>query len=163
MTVPAPSLSLPYSTPVRHESSPALDLRSSQPRAAVSRRRLDESMAELPAKKLRRMGMPCSKRPTRHHRPVLNTVSTTRRRLLRKPCSERRDNFLRGETGATVLMVPGLPDHVSKGAVGVRRISLATSPYRAAIDAIVTAADAVRDHGTFEFVETGLPTPRLAS
>lgn len=91
--------------------------------------------------------------------------------------------------GATVLMAPGLPDLDSVRTVceavsrpfnfmvgipgksfsvselesaGVRRISLATSLYRAAIGAMVAAAEEVRDHGTFDFVETGLPTPRLA-
>ena len=61
MLAPAPSLSLTDSTPVRHESSLALDLRPSKPRAAVSQR------------------------PICRHRPILITVSATRRKLLQKP------------------------------------------------------------------------------
>ena len=88
--------------------------------------------------------------------------------------------------GAKVLMAPGLPDLDAVRAVcdavstpfnfmvgipgksftfaglqeaGVRRISLATSLYRAAISAMIDAAKEVRDEGTFGFVDTSSPTP----
>lgn len=92
--------------------------------------------------------------------------------------------------GAKVLMAPGLPDLDAVRAVcdavskpfnfmvgipgksftfagleeaGVRRISLATSLYRAAISAMIDAAKEVRDEGTFGFVDTSIPTPELAA
>lgn len=92
--------------------------------------------------------------------------------------------------GADVLMAPGLPDLDSVRAVcaavdkpfnfmvgvpgrsfsvpelaaaGVRRISLATSLYRAAMDGLVRAAREVRDNGTFGYVDTSLPTAELAA
>ena len=88
--------------------------------------------------------------------------------------------------GADVLMAPGLPDlaavravcaAVSKpvnfmagikgksftvaelAAAGVKRISLATSLYRAAMTGLLAAATEVRDHGTFAYLDTTLPTP----
>ena len=91
--------------------------------------------------------------------------------------------------GADVLMAPGLPDLEAVEAVcaalskpfnfmvgipgisfsaaeleaaGVRRISLATALYRAAIAGLVEAAREVKEHGTFGFVETGIPGPELA-
>jgi len=94
------------------------------------------------------------------------------------------------DAGARVLMAPGLPDIESVTAVcnalskpfnfmvgipgrsfdvaslqaaGVRRISLATGIYRYAMQAVVDAATEARDHGTFGFVETGLPSPDLAA
>ena len=90
--------------------------------------------------------------------------------------------------GADVLMAPGLPDLAAvrtvcaalsrpfnfmagvKGrsfpvadlaAAGVKRISLATSLYRAAMSGLVAAAREVKDHGTFGYVEAGLATPEL--
>lgn len=87
--------------------------------------------------------------------------------------------------GADVLFAPGLPDleavravvaAVSRPvnfmvalpgrsfsiaeleAVGVRRVSLATSLYRAAMTAVVDAAREVRESGTFGFVERVLST-----
>jgi 2-methylisocitrate lyase-like PEP mutase family enzyme len=88
--------------------------------------------------------------------------------------------------GADVLMAPGLPDldavravcaAVSKpvnfmagikgksftvaelAAAGVKRISLATSLYRAAMTGLLAAATEVRDHGTFNYLDTTMPTP----
>jgi 2-methylisocitrate lyase-like PEP mutase family enzyme len=88
--------------------------------------------------------------------------------------------------GADVLMAPGLPDlnavRVVCGAVtkpvnfmagikgksftvqeladaGVKRISLATSLFRAAMTGLLAAASEVRDHGTFNYLDTTLPTP----
>lgn len=93
------------------------------------------------------------------------------------------------KAGADVLMAPGLPDLATVKAVcsalskpfnfmagipkksftvpelaaaGVRRISLATSLYRAAMGAMIAAAKEVRDHGTLGYVDTSVPTPELA-
>jgi len=90
--------------------------------------------------------------------------------------------------GADVLFAPGLPDIASvrtvcsaiskpfnfmvgiKGksfsvpelaAAGVRRISLATSLYRAAMTGLVEAAREVRDSGEFGFLERSVTTPEL--
>jgi 2-methylisocitrate lyase-like PEP mutase family enzyme len=90
--------------------------------------------------------------------------------------------------GADVLFAPGLPDlgavrtvcqAVSKpfnfmvgikgksfsvaelAAAGVRRISLATSLYRAAMTGLIDAARDVRDRGQFGFVERCVTTPDL--
>lgn len=92
------------------------------------------------------------------------------------------------EAGADVLMAPGLPDLDSVKAVcaalakpfnftvgipgrsftvaqleaaGVRRISLAFSLYRAAMDGLVVAAREAKDRGTFGFVDTSLSLPEL--
>jgi len=88
--------------------------------------------------------------------------------------------------GADVLMAPGLPDldavravcaAVSRpvnfmagirgksfsvaelAAAGVKRISLATSLYRAAMTGLLNAATEVREHGTFGYLETTIGTP----
>ena len=90
--------------------------------------------------------------------------------------------------GADVLMAPGLPDlaavksvcaSLSKpfnfmagikdksftsealAAAGVRRISLATSLYRAAMSGLVAAAEEVREKGTFGYIDTTMKTPEL--
>jgi 2-methylisocitrate lyase-like PEP mutase family enzyme len=90
--------------------------------------------------------------------------------------------------GADVLMAPGLPDLAAVrrvcaalsrpfnfmaglrgrsfavaelAAAGVRRVSLATSLWRAAMSGLVTAAREVEEHGTFGYVEIGLATPEL--
>jgi 2-methylisocitrate lyase-like PEP mutase family enzyme len=92
--------------------------------------------------------------------------------------------------GADVLMAPGLPDLVAVRSVcsalsrpfnfmagvrgrsfsvseltnaGVKRISLATSLYRAAMSGLVNAAREVRDKGSFGYVETTMATPELNS
>jgi 2-methylisocitrate lyase-like PEP mutase family enzyme len=92
------------------------------------------------------------------------------------------------EAGADVLMAPGLPDLAAVRAVcaalarpfnfmagvkgrsftvaelaaaGVKRISLATSLYRAAMSGLVEAAREVKQRGTFGYIETGLATPEL--
>jgi 2-methylisocitrate lyase-like PEP mutase family enzyme len=46
-------------------------------------------------------------------------------------------------------------------AAGVKRISLATSLYRAAITGLVDAAREVKDKGTFGYLDRSLPTPEL--
>ena len=92
------------------------------------------------------------------------------------------------KAGADVLMAPGVPDLESvrkicqslskpfnfmagiKGrsftvaeleAAGVRRISLATSLYRAAMTGLLEAAREVREKGSFGYLERTLPTPDL--
>lgn len=92
--------------------------------------------------------------------------------------------------GADVLMAPGLPDLESvrkvcaslrkpfnfmggiRGknptvaelqAAGVRRISLATSLYRAAMTGLVEAAREVKDKGTFGYLDRAMATPDLNS
>jgi 2-methylisocitrate lyase-like PEP mutase family enzyme len=92
------------------------------------------------------------------------------------------------KAGADVLFAPGLPDldavravcaAVSKPvnfmagiqgksftvseleAAGVKRISLATSLYRAAISALIDAAREVKEGGTFGFLDRVLTTPEL--
>lgn len=90
--------------------------------------------------------------------------------------------------GADVLFAPGLPDVDAvkkvcgalgkpfnfmvgiKGrsfskpeleAAGVKRISLATSLYRAAMTSLVAAASEVKEKGTFSYVDSSIPTPEL--
>lgn len=90
--------------------------------------------------------------------------------------------------GADVLMAPGLPDLEAvrtvcgalskpynfmsgiKGksfpmagleAAGVRRISLATSLYRAAMGALIAAACETKEKGTFDYVDAAMTTPEL--
>ena len=90
--------------------------------------------------------------------------------------------------GADVLMAPGLPDLAAvrrvcaalsrpfnfmagiKGrsfttaelaGAGVKRISLATSLYRAAMSGLVNAAREVKEHGTFGYVDATMATPEL--
>jgi 2-methylisocitrate lyase-like PEP mutase family enzyme len=90
--------------------------------------------------------------------------------------------------GADVLFAPGLPDLAAvkkvcaslkkpfnfmvgiKGksftkaeleAAGVKRISLATSLYRAAMTGLLDAAREVKDKGTFTYLDRSIPTPEL--
>jgi 2-methylisocitrate lyase-like PEP mutase family enzyme len=92
------------------------------------------------------------------------------------------------QAGADVLFAPGLPDlaavrmvcaAVSKpvnfmvgikgksftvaelAEVGVRRISLATSLYRAAMGGLLNAAREVQDRGTFGYLDHAVTTPEL--
>jgi 2-methylisocitrate lyase-like PEP mutase family enzyme len=92
------------------------------------------------------------------------------------------------DAGADVLFAPGLPDLAAVEKVcksvarpvnfmvgikgksfsvaeleraGVRRISLATSLYRAAMTGLVEAAREVRESGTFDYLERSLSTPDL--
>jgi 2-methylisocitrate lyase-like PEP mutase family enzyme len=90
--------------------------------------------------------------------------------------------------GAEVLFAPGLPDLAAVRAVcaavtkpvnfmatirgksfsvaeleaaGVRRISLASSLYRAAMSGLVEAAREVKEHGTFGYLDRAMTTPEL--
>jgi 2-methylisocitrate lyase-like PEP mutase family enzyme len=92
------------------------------------------------------------------------------------------------KAGADILFAPGLPDltavravcaAISKpvnfmvgikgksfsvpelAAAGVRRISLATSLYRAAMTGLLDAASAVKDRGEFGFLDRSVTTPEL--
>ena len=92
------------------------------------------------------------------------------------------------KAGADVLFAPGLPDLAAVGAVcaavskpvnfmagikgksfsvaglaaaGVRRISLATSLYRAAMTGFLDAAREVKDAGQFDFLNRCVTTPEL--
>ena len=92
------------------------------------------------------------------------------------------------KAGADVLFAPGLPDLAAVGAVcaavskpvnfmvgikgksfsvtelaaaGVRRISLATSLYRAAMTGLIDAAREVKDAGQFGFLDRCVTTPEL--
>ncbi len=92
------------------------------------------------------------------------------------------------KAGADVLFAPGLPDLAAvrevcaslerpfnfmvgiKGrsftvadlaAAGVKRISLATSLYRAAMTGLLDAAREVKEHGTFGYLDSTVPTPDL--
>ena len=92
------------------------------------------------------------------------------------------------KAGADVLFAPGLPDlaavravcaAVSKpinfmvgikgksftvgelAAAGVKRVSLATSLYRASMTALLEAARQVKDTGQFDFLERCATTPEL--
>jgi len=92
------------------------------------------------------------------------------------------------KAGADVLFAPGLPDLASvrtvcaslakpfnfmagiRGksfpvaeleAAGVKRISLATSLYRAAITGLLDAAKEAKEHGTFGYLDRTLSTPDL--
>jgi 2-methylisocitrate lyase-like PEP mutase family enzyme len=44
---------------------------------------------------------------------------------------------------------------------GVKRISLATSLYKAAMTGLLNAAKEVREHGTFGYLDTSLATPDM--
>jgi 2-methylisocitrate lyase-like PEP mutase family enzyme len=90
--------------------------------------------------------------------------------------------------GADALMAPGLPDLDAVRAVcsatqkpfnfmvgikgrsftvaalasaGVKRISLATSLYRAAMTGLLSAAREVREHGTFGYIDTSIASPEM--
>jgi 2-methylisocitrate lyase-like PEP mutase family enzyme len=90
--------------------------------------------------------------------------------------------------GADVLMAPGLPDLAAVRAVcaavsrpvnfmagikgksfsvaelaeaGVKRVSLATSLYRAAMSGLMDAAREAREQGTFRYLEHAMTTPEL--
>jgi 2-methylisocitrate lyase-like PEP mutase family enzyme len=92
------------------------------------------------------------------------------------------------QAGADVLFAPGLPDIEAVARVcaslerpfnfmvgikgrsfsvealagaGVKRISLATSLYRAAMTGLIGAAREARDQGTFGYLDDAVPTPDL--
>jgi 2-methylisocitrate lyase-like PEP mutase family enzyme len=64
-------------------------------------------------------------------------------------------NFMAGIKGKSFTVA-------ELAAAGVRRISLATSLYRAAMGGLVAAAREVKEKGTFAYVDTSLPSAELA-
>jgi 2-methylisocitrate lyase-like PEP mutase family enzyme len=46
-------------------------------------------------------------------------------------------------------------------ALGVKRVSVATAFYRAAMDGLRAAAREVHDHGTFEFIDRVMPSSEV--
>jgi len=63
-------------------------------------------------------------------------------------------NFMAGIRGRS-FTTPELAN------AGVKRISLATSLYRAAMSGLVEAAREVKERGTFGYVDTTMATPEL--
>ena len=63
-------------------------------------------------------------------------------------------NFMVGIKGRS-FTVPELE------AAGVKRISLATSLYRAAMTGLLGAAREIREHGTFNYVDKAMTTTEL--
>ena len=63
-------------------------------------------------------------------------------------------NFMAGIKGRS-FTVAALAD------AGVKRISLATSLYRAAMTGLLNAAKEVREHGTFGYIDSSLGTPDM--
>lgn len=63
-------------------------------------------------------------------------------------------NFMVGIKGKS-FTVAALAD------AGVKRISLATSLYKAAMTGLLNAAREVREHGTFGYLDTSLATPDM--
>ena len=55
--------------------------------------------------------------------------------------------------------IPGKIVHLV--AAGVKRISLATSLYRAAMTGLLSAAKEMREHRTFGYIDTSLATPDM--
>ena len=75
---------------------------------------------------------------------------------VRKVCQslEKPFSFMGGIKGRSFTVA-------ELAAAGVRRVSLATSLYRAAMTGLVEAAREVKDKGTFGYLDTTLATPDL--
>jgi 2-methylisocitrate lyase-like PEP mutase family enzyme len=75
---------------------------------------------------------------------------------VRKVCAalEKPFNFMAGIRGKSFSVA-------ELEAAGVRRVSLATSLYRAAMSGLLAAASEVRDSGTFGYLERTMSTPEL--
>jgi 2-methylisocitrate lyase-like PEP mutase family enzyme len=80
--------------------------------------------------------------------PDLEAVSTVCQAIT-KPF-----NFMAGIKGRSFTVA-------ALAAAGVRRISLATSLYRAAMTRLVEAATEVREHGTFGYIDASLPPAEM--
>jgi 2-methylisocitrate lyase-like PEP mutase family enzyme len=63
-------------------------------------------------------------------------------------------NFMAGITGKSFTVA-------ALSAAGVKRVSLATSLYRAAMTGLVNAAKEVAENGTFNYLEDTLATPAM--
>src|SRR5580692_1117440 len=68
--------------------------------------------------------------------------------------TEKPFNFMVGIKGKSFTVA-------ALAAAGVKRISLATSLYRAAMTGLLSAAKEVREHGTFGYIDTSLATPDM--
>lgn len=68
--------------------------------------------------------------------------------------TEKPFNFMAGIKGKSFTVA-------ALAAAGVKRISLATSLYRAAMTGLLSAAKEVREHGTFGYIDSSLATPDL--
>ena len=64
-------------------------------------------------------------------------------------------NFMAGIAGRSFPVADA-------GAAGARRISLATSLYRAAMTGMVAAATEAMENGTFAYVDRAMSTPEVA-
>jgi 2-methylisocitrate lyase-like PEP mutase family enzyme len=104
---------------------------------------LDETIRRLQA--FEKAGAEVLFAPALPDLPAVRTVCSA----LSKPF-----NFMVGISGKS-FSVPELV------AAGVRRISLATSLYRAAMTGLLDAARQVRDHGRFDFLDRSVTTPEL--
>jgi len=63
-------------------------------------------------------------------------------------------NFMAGIKGKSFTVS-------ARTASGVKRISLATSLYRAAMTGLLNAAKEVRERGTFGYIDTSIATPDM--
>jgi 2-methylisocitrate lyase-like PEP mutase family enzyme len=63
-------------------------------------------------------------------------------------------NFMAGIKGKSFTVA-------ALSAAGVKRISLATSLYRAAMTGVLAAATEVREHGTFGYIDTSVPPAEM--
>jgi len=72
------------------------------------------------------------------------------------PCAAAKKlfNFMVGIKGKSFTVA-------ELAAAGVKRISLATSLYRAAMTGLLNAAKEVREHGTFGYIDISLATPEM--
>lgn len=62
-----------------------------------------------------------------------------------------------------MVAIPGKSFSVAElEACGVRRISFATSLYRAAMTGLIAAAAEIRDHGTFGYLDRAVPSSEIA-
>jgi len=112
-----------------------------------------------------------SKPPTCPLRPTWKKGLGIRPRTSRRPSGWRR-NFLRGnpDLDDTIRRLQAFEKAGIRGksfpvaeleAAGVKRISLATSLYRAAITGFLDAAKEAKEHGTFGYLDRTLSTPDL--
>ncbi len=126
-------------------------------RAAV-RLHPHRARGELPARQAR---------PRRHDQAPASLRARRRRRAdgARPARSRRRQDGLRARCRSRSTSWPASRASRSRTAeleaAGVKRISLATSLYRAAMSGLIDAAKEVKEKGTFGYLDTALPTPAL--
>src|SRR5947209_5563308 len=110
------------------------------------------------------MPAPSWRRPTCPSRPIWRRASATRRRQPRRPFGlppgwgwsavSKPVNFMVGIKGKSFTVA-------ELAAAGAKRISLATSLYRAAMSGLLGAAREVKDRGTFGYLDHSVSTPEL--